>query len=251
MHARTDAVISRMDPAGAHLLVLSCRSAETWESIYVHWRGQGVFHRDLKLENTLIDRQPNSAPRLKICDFGYSKVSRRSPASQAAKLGCGHAVLTCSTTATLQRVECYSTASSQSNLPAHTLMAAHILMTARCAQHAVNDSQPKSVKGTIAYLAPEVVLCNFNKAKYDGRQSDIWSCGVMLYLMLIGAYPFQDGSNPAMFSKTVKVRRRRFLDVRKILCSSNAGSATRLYHRFQQDGSVDRAGTDVNQLGTT
>ena len=35
---------------------------------------QGVFHRDLKLENTLIDRQPNSAPRLKICDFGYSKV---------------------------------------------------------------------------------------------------------------------------------------------------------------------------------
>lgn len=104
---------------------------------------QGVFHRDLKLENTLIDRQPQSAPRLKICDFGYSK-------------------------------------------------------------HAVNDSQPKSVKGTVAYLAPEVVLCNFNKAKYDGRQSDIWSCGVMLFLMLVGAYPFQDGTNPAMFSKTVR-----------------------------------------------
>lgn len=51
----------------------------------------------------------------------------------------------------------------------------------------------------------QVVLCNFNKSKYDGRQSDIWSCGVMLYLMLMGAYPFQDGSNPAMFSKTVKV----------------------------------------------
>lgn len=50
-----------------------------------------------------------------------------------------------------------------------------------------------------------MVLCNFNKSKYDGRQSDIWSCGVMLYLMLMGAYPFQDGSNPAMFSKTVKV----------------------------------------------
>lgn len=51
----------------------------------------------------------------------------------------------------------------------------------------------------------KVVLCNFNKAKYDGRQSDIWSCGVMLYLMVMGAYPFQDGANPAMFSKTVKV----------------------------------------------
>ncbi len=33
--------------------------------------GQGVCHRDLKLENTLLDGRP--APRLKICDFGYSK----------------------------------------------------------------------------------------------------------------------------------------------------------------------------------
>ncbi|KAI7839812.1 hypothetical protein COHA_006433, partial [Chlorella ohadii] len=34
---------------------------------------QGVCHRDLKLENTLLDGRP--APRLKICDFGYSKSS--------------------------------------------------------------------------------------------------------------------------------------------------------------------------------
>lgn len=33
---------------------------------------QGVCHRDLKLENTLLDGR--QAPRLKICDFGYSKV---------------------------------------------------------------------------------------------------------------------------------------------------------------------------------
>ncbi|KVI02663.1 Protein kinase, ATP binding site-containing protein [Cynara cardunculus var. scolymus] len=32
-----------------------------------------VCHRDLKLENTLLDESP--APRLKICDFGYSKSS--------------------------------------------------------------------------------------------------------------------------------------------------------------------------------
>ena len=31
-----------------------------------------ICHRDLKLENTLLDGSP--APRLKICDFGYSKV---------------------------------------------------------------------------------------------------------------------------------------------------------------------------------
>jgi serine/threonine protein kinase len=33
-----------------------------------------ICHRDLKLENTLLDGSP--APRLKICDFGYSKVSQ-------------------------------------------------------------------------------------------------------------------------------------------------------------------------------
>ncbi|MFS8004759.1 putative protein kinase CAMK-OST1L family [Helianthus anomalus] len=32
-----------------------------------------VCHRDLKLENTLLDGSP--APHLKICDFGYSKSS--------------------------------------------------------------------------------------------------------------------------------------------------------------------------------
>ncbi|KAH7566106.1 hypothetical protein JRO89_XS08G0087400 [Xanthoceras sorbifolium] len=31
-----------------------------------------ICHRDLKLENTLLDG--SAAPRLKICDFGYSKV---------------------------------------------------------------------------------------------------------------------------------------------------------------------------------
>ncbi|THU56374.1 hypothetical protein C4D60_Mb11t16600 [Musa balbisiana] len=38
---------------------------------YCHFRQ--ICHRDLKLENTLLDGSP--APRLKICDFGYSKSS--------------------------------------------------------------------------------------------------------------------------------------------------------------------------------
>lgn len=33
---------------------------------------QEICHRDLKLENTLLDG--STTPRLKICDFGYSKV---------------------------------------------------------------------------------------------------------------------------------------------------------------------------------
>ncbi|KAL9253027.1 Serine/threonine-protein kinase SRK2I-like protein [Drosera capensis] len=96
-----------------------------------------VCHRDLKLENTLLDG--SAAPRLKICDFGYSKSS-------------------------------------------------------------VYHSQPKSTVGTPAYIAPEVLL----KKEYDGKIADVWSCGVTLYVMLVGSYPFEDPDEPKDFRKMIQ-----------------------------------------------
>ncbi|XP_057986998.1 serine/threonine-protein kinase SAPK1-like isoform X2 [Hevea brasiliensis] len=95
-----------------------------------------VCHRDLKLENTLLDA--SAAPRVKICDFGYSK-------------------------------------------------------------SAVFHSQPKSTVGTPAYVAPEIL----SRKEYDGKVADVWSCGVTLYVMLVGAYPFEDPDDPKNFRKTI------------------------------------------------
>ncbi|KAK9905285.1 hypothetical protein M0R45_000337 [Rubus argutus] len=100
-----------------------------------------ICHRDLKLENTLLDG--STAPRVKICDFGYSK--------------------------------------------------------------SLLHSLPKSTVGTPAYIAPEVIC----EKEYDGEIADVWSCGVSLYVMIVGAYPFGDPKDPMNFRETI----RRILSV--------------------------------------
>ncbi|RHZ87854.1 hypothetical protein Glove_29g195 [Diversispora epigaea] len=81
-----------------------------------------IVHRDLKLENLLLD----AAQNLVITDFGFAR-----------KFG--------------------------------------------------ESDRIGSPCGTPYYLAPEVIM---QEGLYAGRAGDIWSCGIILYIMLMGAYPF-------------------------------------------------------------
>lgn len=100
---------------------------------YCH--SSGVFHRDLKLDNLLIDENMD----LKVSDFGLSALT-----DQVQPDGLLHTVC-----------------------------------------------------GTPAYVAPEMLA----KKGYDGAKVDVWSCGVILFVLTAGYLPFNDHSLAVMYRK--------------------------------------------------
>ncbi|XP_047073113.1 CBL-interacting protein kinase 6 isoform X2 [Lolium rigidum] len=65
------------------------------------------------------------------------------------------------------------------------------------ADHARADGLLHTLCGTPGYAAPEVL----QDKGYDGAKADLWSCGVILYVLLAGSLPFQDDNIVTMYKK--------------------------------------------------
>ncbi|XP_042406107.1 CBL-interacting protein kinase 32-like isoform X2 [Zingiber officinale] len=64
-------------------------------------------------------------------------------------------------------------------------------------QQVRDDGLLHTTCGTPNYVAPEVL----NDRGYDGATADLWSCGVILFVLLAGYLPFEDSNIKTLYKK--------------------------------------------------
>lgn len=63
--------------------------------------------------------------------------------------------------------------------------------------------------GTPSYIAPEIIA----RKGYFAKPTDVWACGVLLYKMLCGSFPFKGLNEKTLYGKISKGLFRFNIDI--------------------------------------
>lgn len=69
--------------------------------------------------------------------------------------------------------------------------------------HSVDSKQLLKTPCGSPYYAPPEIICN---QPYDGKRSDLWSLGVVLYTMVTGSLPWQDSNQVQLYQQIIDAR---------------------------------------------
>lgn len=134
---------------------------------YCHSRN--VCHRDIKPENILLDVHDN----VLLADFGFASIM------EVEELAAGvHTPTSIGEDEAITPLDEFCTQEEDGEDPTPRTMEGNSkrmkVMSTMC--------------GTLAYMAPEIL----QREKYLGDKADIWSLGVVIYVLLVGFMPFRD-----------------------------------------------------------
>ena len=65
-----------------------------------------------------------------------------------------------------------------------------------CAWSRTMQSNQRFWARTPVYMSPELINSRNGAKGYDGRHVDVWASGVLLIVMLLGAFPFDHIEHP-------------------------------------------------------
>ena len=142
--------------------------------ILEHMHSKGVAHRDLKPSNLLLDERLH----LKLVDFGTAKFINESDEKKENR-------------EQLSPPAMQTEATDKSDFTVAMTNASELTTTPR---------RKGSMVGSEDYIAPEIIA-----GDYSGAPADLWSLGVILYLLLSGDSPFKGHKEQNTFQNILNI----------------------------------------------